>query len=116
MDQEIKRVFRRFAKFAKKNSTVRRLTRRFAGLADDVTPAGCGLDFEGISSPQSPAITENHRTCNGVIGGQAQMIVQESARGMTQVTGSEKVPTTPTTPTARRQDLDQKRPSARTSS
>ena len=35
------------------------------------------------------------------------MIVQESARGMTQVTGSEKVPTTPTTPTARRQDLDQ---------
>ena len=35
------------------------------------------------------------------------MIVQESARGMTQVTGSEKVPMTPTTPTARRQDLDQ---------
>ena len=35
------------------------------------------------------------------------MIVQESARGVTQVTGSEKVPTTPTTPTARRQDLDQ---------
>ena len=44
------------------------------------------------------------------------MIVQESAWGMTQVTGSEKVPTTPTTPTARRQDLDQKRPSTRTSS
>ena len=43
------------------------------------------------------------------------MIVQESARGMTQVTGSEKVPTTPTTPTARRQDLDQKRPLTRTS-
>ena len=42
------------------------------------------------------------------------MIVQESARGMTQVTGSEKVPTTPTTPTARRQDLDQERPSTRT--
>ena len=63
--------------------------------------------MRGISSPQSPAITENHRTCNGVVGGQAQMIVQESARGMTQVTGSEKVPTTPTTPTARRQDLDQ---------
>ena len=53
-------------------------------------PADCGLDFEGISSPQSPAITENHRTCNGVVGGQAQMIVQESVRGMTQVTGSEK--------------------------
>ena len=41
------------------------------------------------------------------------MIVQESARGMTQVKGSEKVPTTPTTPTARRQDLDQERPSTR---
>ena len=44
------------------------------------------------------------------------MIVQESAWGMTQVKGSEKVPTTPTTPTARRQELDQKRPSTRTSS
>ena len=44
------------------------------------------------------------------------MIVQESARGMTQVKGSEKVPMTPTTPTARRQDLDQERPSTRTSS
>ena len=41
------------------------------------------------------------------------MIVQESAWGMTQVTGSEKVPMTPTTPTARRQDLDQERPSTR---
>ena len=38
------------------------------------------------------------------------MIVQESAWGMTQVKGSEKVPATPTTPTARRQDLDQERP------
>ena len=44
------------------------------------------------------------------------MIVQESARGMMQVTGSEKVPTTPTTPNARRQDLDQECPSTRTSS
>ena len=44
------------------------------------------------------------------------MIVWESARGMTQVTGSEKVPTTPTTPTARRQDLDQERPSNRNTS
>ena len=26
-------------------------------FADDVTPADCGLDFEGILSPQSPAIT-----------------------------------------------------------
>ena len=31
--------------------------RGFAGIAHDVTPADCGLDFEGISSPQSPAIT-----------------------------------------------------------
>ena len=38
-------------------SMVQRITRRFAGFADDVTPADCGLDFEGISSPQSPAIT-----------------------------------------------------------
>ena len=36
---------------------VQRITRRLAGLADDMTPADCGLDFEGISSPQSPAIT-----------------------------------------------------------
>ena len=86
---------------------VQRLTRRFAGFADNVMPADCGLDFEGISSPQSPAITENNRICNGVVGGQAQMIVQESTQGITQVKGSEKVPTTPTTPTARRQDLDQ---------
>ena len=87
------------------------------GFADEVTPAGCGLDFEGISSPQSPVITARmYRTCKGVIGGQAQMIVQESAQGMTQVTGSEKVPTTPTTPTARRPDLNQERPSTRPSS
>ena len=57
-----------------------------------------------------------YRTCKGVVGGQAQTIVQESARGMTQVKGSEKVSMTPTTPTARRQDLDQERPSTRTSS
>ena len=38
-------------------STVQRITRRFVGFVDDVTPADCGLDFEGISSPQSPAIT-----------------------------------------------------------
>ena len=44
------------------------------------------------------------------------MIVQESAQGMTQVKGSEKVPTSPTTPTARRQDLDQERPSTRNTS
>ena len=44
------------------------------------------------------------------------MIVQESAWGMMQVKGSEKVPATPTTPTARRQDLDQKHPSTRNTS
>ena len=82
-----------------------------------MTPAGCGLDFEGISSPQSPAITaRNYRTCNGVVGRQAQMIARESVRGMTKVKGSEKVPTTPTTPTARRQDLDQECPPTRTTS
>ena len=90
--------------------------RRFTKLADDVTPADCGLDFEGYLVTTITSHHENHRTCNGVVGGQAQMIVQESARGMTQVPGSEKVPTTPTTPTARRQDRDQKRPSTRTSS
>ena len=91
--------------------------RRLTGFADEVMPPGCGLDFEGISSPQSPVITaRKYRTCKGVIGGQAQIIVQESTQGMTQVTGSKKVPTTPTTPTARRQDLDQERPLTRTSS
>ena len=91
--------------------------RRFAGFADDVTPADCGLDFQDSSSPQSPAITG--RTITEVVTVSwrtVQMIVQESARGMTQVKGSEKVPTTPTTPTARRQDLNQERPSTRTSS
>ena len=34
-----------------------RKTRRLTGFMDEVTPADCGLDFEGISSPQSPAIT-----------------------------------------------------------
>ena len=45
--------------------------RRFTGFVHEVMPAGCGLDFEGISSPQSPVITARmYRTCNGVIGGQ----------------------------------------------
>ena len=36
-----------------------------------MTPAGCGLDFEGISSPQPPVITaRTYRTRNGVVGGQ----------------------------------------------
>ena len=45
-----------------------RKLRRFTGFAYDVMPAGCGLDFEGISSPQSTAITAR-LTCNGVVGG-----------------------------------------------
>ena len=33
-----------------------RRLRRISEITEDVTPADCGLDFEGISSPQSPAI------------------------------------------------------------
>ena len=44
--------------------------RTFSKFAHDVMPAGCGLDFEGISSPQSTAITaRNTQTRNGVVGG-----------------------------------------------
>ena len=32
-------------------------TAKISGFPYDVMPAGCGLDFEGISSPQSTAIT-----------------------------------------------------------
>ena len=32
------------------------------GFAYDVMPAGCSLDFEGISSPQSTAITAKKST------------------------------------------------------
>ena len=39
-----------------------RKLRRFAGFAYDMMPAGCGLDFEGISSPQSTAITAKKST------------------------------------------------------
>ena len=93
------RVYRRIAKFAEKvqgkgiwtrnieekRLETERVFRRFTKFAYEVMPAGCGWDFEGISSPQSPDITaRNYRTCNGVVGGQAQMIVQESARGMPQ--------------------------------
>ena len=71
-------------------------------------PADCDQDFEWSSSSQSPAIasiqTLNMQRCRWR---SVQMIVQESARGMTQCLGSEKVPTTPITSTAVRQDLDQ---------
>ena len=32
-------------------------SRRISEITEDVMPADCSLDFEGISSPQSPAIT-----------------------------------------------------------
>ena len=35
-----------------------RTCRTFSKFAHDVTPADCSLDFEGISSPKSPAIME----------------------------------------------------------
>ena len=44
------------------------------------------------------------------------MIVQESAWGMTQVKGSEKVPATPSMPTGTRQYLNQECPSTRNTS
>ena len=48
--------------------------RRFMGFMDEVMPAGCGLDFEGISSPQSPVITARmYRTRNGVVGKQHRL-------------------------------------------
>ena len=78
-------------------------------------PADCGLDFEGISSPQSPAITGRITELIKVSLADSTDDCTGIRRGMTQVKGSEKVPTTPTTPTSRRQDLDQKRPSTRTS-
>ena len=77
------RIFRTFAKFAENKAKMYCLVLKIednvqisektkkSGIAYDVTPAGCGLDFEGISSPQSPAITaRNYWTCNGVVGGQ----------------------------------------------
>ena len=55
----------------KKNEYRLRVLRRFSKFAHDVMPADCGLDFEGISSPQSPAITaRSYRICNSVVGGQ----------------------------------------------
>ena len=54
---------------------VQRKLKRFVGFTHDMMPGGCGLDFEGISSPQSTAITERkYRTCNGVFGGQYRQL------------------------------------------
>ena len=48
----------RVRKFGKKKlKTKQWKLRRFEGFTHEVMPAGCGLDFEGISSPQSTAIT-----------------------------------------------------------
>ena len=63
------------------------------GFTYDVTPAGCGLDFEGISSPQSTAITakkstglimvsftDNTEDCTGIrTGNDAKLRERESA-------------------------------------
>ena len=61
------------------------------GFTYDVMPAGCGLDFEGISSPQSPAITgttklgtvslaDSTEDCTGIrTGSDAKLREQESA-------------------------------------
>ena len=58
-------------KTLKRRCTAQQKMRRFAGLVDEVMPAGCGLDFEGISSPQSPVITARmYRNRNGVVGRQ----------------------------------------------
>ena len=70
----------------------KRKLRRFTGLVYDVTPAGCGLDFEGISSPQSPDITvKKHKLvtvslanstddCTGIhTGNDAKLRERESA-------------------------------------
>ena len=63
------------------------------GFAHDVMPAGCGLDFEAISSPQSTAITAKKSTglvtvslvdstedCTGIrMGNDAKLRERESA-------------------------------------
>ena len=49
--------FRFEVKTLKRRCRAQPKMRRFAELAEEVMPAGCGLDFEDISSPQSPVIT-----------------------------------------------------------
>ena len=70
-----------------------RRLRRISEIAHDVMPAGCGLDFEGISSPQSTAITagkthklvtvslaDSTEDCTGIrMGNDAKLREQESA-------------------------------------
>ena len=65
-----------------------RRSRRISEIAEDVTPADCSLDFEGISSPQSQAITTTRLVA--VLLVDSTEIVQESAWGMTQAKGARK--------------------------
>ena len=68
-----------------------RRSRRISEIVHDMTPANCGLDFEGISSPQSPAITtrRKHKLVTVLLADSTE-IVQESAWGMMQVKGARK--------------------------
>ena len=78
-------------RFKGKITRKQRRSRRISEIAEDVTPADCSLDFECISSPQSPAITT--RKSAGLVTvslADSTEIVQESARGMMQVNGARK--------------------------
>ena len=81
-------------------------------------PAGCGLDFEGISSPRSPAITARkaHKLVTVSLADKHRWLYKNLHGEWRKVKGSEKVPTTPIMPTARWQDLDQECPSTRDTS
>ena len=81
--------------------------RRTSEITYDVMPADCGLDLDCISSPQPPAITTrkvpDSLWCHWC---KAQRLYG-NPHGEWQMHGSEKVPMTPTMPTAQRQDLNQ---------
>ena len=88
----------------------------FQDLREAVMPAGCGQDFEGSLSPQSPAIAEidleksgcrwlqSTDDCTGIRMGNDVLHF-----------GSEKVPMTPTMPTTQWEDPDQECPLTKTS-
>ena len=66
-------------------------SRRISEIAEDVMPADCGSDFEGILSPQSPAITaRNTQTRNGVIGGQYRRLYRNPHREWRKLKGARK--------------------------
>ena len=87
--------------------------RRISEIAHDVMPADCGLDFERISSPQSPAITTrkvpDSLRCHWR---KSTEIVWESAQGMTNIWKRESANDTHQ-PTAKWQDLNQECPLTR---